>query len=66
MKNLKELVCVKKRGAKFNTELIPPVLYNQFPLPINKAKASDLQELASKYIPNPQKSFYKNLPSVDN
>lgn len=60
-----KVVYVKKRGAKFNTELIPPVLYHQFPLPINKAKASDLQELANKYIPKPHQSFYNNLPATD-
>ncbi len=59
------VVYVKKRGAKFNAELIPPALYQRFPLPINTAKASDLRDLAMKYIPNPHRLFYVNLPAID-
>ena len=56
---------VKKRGAEFNTELLPPTLYHQYPLPINSAKAKDVQELADKYVPRPYWIFYTNLPVTD-
>ena len=43
----------------------PPTL-NTSTLPLNAKKVKDLQTLAKKYIPEPQKSFYMNLKATDN
>lgn len=60
-----KVMYVKKRGAKFNEELLPQALYDNFPLPINSAKAKDVQELADNYVPSQYRSFYNNLPVTD-
>lgn len=38
----------------------PPPLYNG-PVPINPYKIKDLHKMADKYVPEPQRSFYKTL-----
>ena len=52
----------KKRGMKGMS--IPRCLYQQYPLPIKKAKADDVQTLAVKYLPAQHQQFYANIPST--
>lgn len=55
----------KKSNICYTLQYLPPVQYDQYPLPIKSAKASDLQTLASKYLPDPVKEMYMGLPSCD-
>ena len=52
----------KKRGKRPISTLNP--LYNQYPLPIKKAKASDVTILVNKYLPINRRDFYANLPTL--
>ena len=52
----------KKRGMK--ETVIPRCLYQQYPLPIKKAKADDVKRLAVKYLPAQHQQFYANIPST--
>ena len=42
----------------------PPSLYQQYPIPVKKAKADDLGKLLA-YIPAEYQSFYFNLPTTE-
>ena len=43
----------------------PPTL-NTSTLPLNAKKVKDLQTMAKKHIPEPQRAFYMNLKVADN
>lgn len=55
----------KKRGIQSGINRLPPPLYDQFPIPIKKAKAEDVRMLVSKYVPNAHQEFYCELPTID-
>jgi hypothetical protein len=54
----------KKSGVTFHLQHVPP-LYENYPLPIKAAKATDLKKLASKYLPTNASSLYIDLPTVE-
>ena len=54
----------KKRGVK-NVCQMPPSLYEQYPIPIKRAKAEDLKKLVTSYIPREYQHFYSELPTIN-
>ena len=55
----------KRRGVQKGIDLPPPPLYNCYPIPIKRAKADDLRNLVSKYVPTVYLDFYSELPATD-
>ena len=51
--------CVKISRSEVDSHH-PPLLYDG-PVPINPYKIKDLNKMAEKYLPEPQRSFYKTL-----
>ena len=53
----------KKRGMQFGIDMMPPPLYQQYPIPINKAKADDLRKLVASFVPTEYQEFFIELPT---
>ena len=51
-----------KKNNRLELDESPPLLYSQYPIPIKKAKAEDLQKLVQQYVPCEYRSFYAELP----
>ena len=56
---------IKKRGIQSGFDYLPPPLYDQYPVAIEKSKAEDLRKLVTKYVPAAHQGFYSELPIVD-
>ena len=41
------------------------ILYEQYPVVLKKAKAEDLRQLVTVYVPAAHQGFYSELPIVD-
>ena len=55
----------KRRGIQKGIDS-PPPLYDRYPIPIIKrAKADDLWNLVSKYVPTAYQGFYSELPTAE-
>ncbi len=55
----------KKRGVLDGVDTRPLPLYTQYPIPIKKPKADDLKKLVIAYVPLTYRSFYAELPVID-
>ena len=64
--NPRRVCFYKKRNIVDGLDGPPPALYSQYPIPIKKAKADDLKVLISDYVPVEYRSFYAELPVIEN
>ena len=59
----KRVSYLKKRGVQSGIDMKPPLLYQQYPIPLKKPKADDLCKLVSSFVPSEYKEFYAELPT---
>ena len=59
-------VCYYRKRGQTEVNEPPPALYSQYPVPIKKAKAADLEKLVGEFVPSEHHHFYADIIADEN